>query len=109
MYRAAQDPSRIRRYILMCEHLLTHLDRTHMWFRRVFAGLGAIEDALRYRRASGKVSARIKGRLVSIPDGLALVARRRGQAADRLADIQRRQDLLHAHKEELQDLLRTVP
>ena len=101
MWRAVfRNKGRIESHISNCQNLLHTVERVHFHTRRVFNTLARMEEQIFAKARRGRRTIKIRGRILSIQDGLQVVYRRRRYAQDRLADIQRCQDLLYQQRDE---------
>ena len=101
MWRAVfRNKSRIERCIANCQGLLDTIERVHLFTRKIFNTLSEMEDQIYAKARRGRRTIKIRGRTLAVQDGLQIVFRRRRRAQDRLAEIQRCQDLLYQQRDE---------
>ena len=102
---ANRDPSSLSIMLQNCASVLMRLDSLHAQTRQLFAKLSTQESLVFRAMRKGKKFFRLSGRLLSLREALAELYRRRRALHDRLADIQRRQDSLIKHSEEIHEVL----
>ena len=102
---AKQNPATLTSMITSCNCTLLRLDEILEHTRRLFSKLATQESLVFKAMRRGRKYFRLSGRLLLLREALTELYRRRRHLHDRLADVQRRQDCLIKHAEELSEVL----